>query len=120
MGKIYERITRICVDCNKPFSIPPAEQKYFDEKEMEYPKRCSECREKRKKMVKFTCIDCGKDFYLSETNVEFFKKNGLFIPKRCPDCINDKKEFQKARETKKAKEADVNTVSDSVDDFESF
>ena len=87
---------------------------------MEYPKRCSECREKRKKMVKFTCIDCGKDFYLSETNVEFFKKNGLFIPKRCPDCINDKKEFQKAREAKKAKEADVNTVSDSVDDFESF
>lgn len=35
--KVYERIMRTCVSCNKPFSIPPAEQKFYEEKGMELP-----------------------------------------------------------------------------------
>lgn len=117
MSKIYERITRNCIDCNKPFSIPPAEQKYFDEKGMEYPKRCSECREKRRKMVKFTCVDCGKDFYLTESNVDFFKNNELYLPKRCPDCIEDKKNFQKMKEERKAKVEEDDGFVEGFTDF---
>lgn len=101
MDKVYERINRTCVDCNKPFSISPAEQKYFESKGMEFPKRCSECRKKRGKKVQFTCVDCNKTFELYETNIEFYKKNGLEIPKRCKSCIEDKKEFRKKQEMEK-------------------
>lgn len=103
MDKIYERINRTCIDCNKPFSISPAEQKYFESKGMELPKRCSECRKKRGKRQEFVCVDCNKPFFLYETNVEFFKKNGLELPKRCKNCIEDKKAFKAQQEAEKAK-----------------
>ena len=102
MDKIYERINRTCIDCNKPFSISPAEQKYFESKGMELPKRCSECRKKRGKRQEFVCVDCNKPFFLYETNVEFFKKNGLELPKRCKNCIEDKKAFKAQQEAEKA------------------
>lgn len=102
--KVYERITRICIHCNKPFSISPAEQKFFEERGMELPKRCSECREKRGKRVKFTCVDCNKEFYLYGSVINFYKEKGLEIPKRCRNCIEDKK-LIKAR-SQAAKEAE--------------
>lgn len=98
MDKIYERINRTCIDCNKPFSISPAEQKYFESKGMELPKRCSECRKKRGKRQEFVCVDCNKPFYLYETNIEFYKKNGLELPKRCKNCIEDKKAYRMKQE----------------------
>lgn len=111
-NKIYERITRNCIECNKPFSISPAEQKFFEGKEMQLPLRCSECRAKRGKRVKFKCVDCNKEFYLFETNIEFFKKKGLEIPKRCKNCIEDKNAM-------KARNMGVVTdeVKDEDDDF---
>lgn len=114
MEKIYERINRTCLDCNKPFSISPAEQKYFESKGMEFPKRCSECRKKRGKKVEFTCVDCNKKFFLYETNIDFFKRNGLELPKRCKNCIEDKKAFKAQQEAVKG------IVTDPVDDPDDF
>lgn len=38
-----------CKDCGKQFEISPNEQKYYKFNNLELPKRCSECRKKRKK-----------------------------------------------------------------------
>lgn len=100
--KVYERIMRTCVSCNKPFSIPPAEQKFYEEKGMELPKRCSECRIKRGKRVKFVCVDCGKEFFLFETNIKFYKDHGLELPKRCKNCLEDKKMIRERNEAIRA------------------
>lgn len=112
MEKIYERINFICVGCNKPFSIPPAEQKYYEEHNLTLPKRCKECRSKRKETVVMKCVDCNKEFTMTKTNIDFFNRNGLELPKRCPQCIADKKAMQKEWEELKNKQA-----QDSVDDF---
>lgn len=114
MEKIYERITTTCVDCNKPFSIPPAEQKYYEEHNLFLPKRCKECRSKRKETVSLKCVDCNKEFTLTKTNIEFYKKNGLELPKRCPQCIADKKAMHKEQEEAKNQ---ANTSSVDNDEF---
>lgn len=110
--KVYERITRTCVECNKPFSIPPAEQKFFESKGMELPKRCSECRIKRGKRVKFTCVDCNKEFFLFESNVKFYKDHGLELPKRCRNCIEDKKMIKAKSQAIKENEQEVGEFED--------
>lgn len=114
--KVYERIIRTCVECNKPFSIPPAEQKFYESKGMELPKRCSECRAKRGKRIKFTCVDCNKEFFLFETNVEFYKSHGLELPKRCRSCIEDKKMMKERNENMKSKAKGI--VIDKVEEPE--
>jgi len=40
--------TIICVDCGATFVITAGEQSYFISKLLSIPKRCSECRAKRK------------------------------------------------------------------------
>lgn len=37
-----------CLDCNKPFTISPNHEKWFMDKGLELPKRCRECRNKRR------------------------------------------------------------------------
>lgn len=43
-------IKRVCIEpkCNKPFVISLKEKKFYEEKGWELPKRCKECRQKRK------------------------------------------------------------------------
>lgn len=38
-----------CQDCDKEFIFSEAEQKFYQEKNFEQPKRCRLCRNKRKK-----------------------------------------------------------------------
>lgn len=37
-----------CVNCNKPFTITSSHAKWFLDKGLELPKRCKECRTKRR------------------------------------------------------------------------
>lgn len=102
--KQRERISTKCIDCNKPFSISPAEQKYFEEKGLMLPKRCRECRENRHKLQEFVCVDCGKTFTMTKMNLNYFKKQGMQPPKRCESCRQDKREraeYDKQKEENK-------------------
>jgi hypothetical protein len=38
----------ICGDCSTSFVFTESEQKYYKEKELNEPKRCKECRARRK------------------------------------------------------------------------
>ena len=42
----------VCVDCGETFWFKGAEQKYFKKHKLEEPKRCAECRAKRKEHFK--------------------------------------------------------------------
>lgn len=50
MGKVkkFEPISAICKDCGRDFIITVEEQKRFKSLGFELPKRCYECRKKRK------------------------------------------------------------------------
>lgn len=37
-----------CVDCNKPFTLTSDHAKWFLDRGLELPKRCKECRDKRR------------------------------------------------------------------------
>ena len=37
-----------CIDCGKEIVLSEGEQEFYKEKKFPYPKRCKECREKRK------------------------------------------------------------------------
>ena len=94
--KIYETITVKCERCGNEFPMYPAEQKFFDNHGLVYPKRCPECRNLRKNVTKIKCIDCNKEFDLNDIQKEYFEKNNLSIPKRCPEC----REIKKIRDNK--------------------
>ena len=42
------RLEVVCKDCNKPFSISDAEQKWLKDNGLQNFKRCKECRKKRR------------------------------------------------------------------------
>lgn len=44
----YKPMDRKCTDCGKPFSISVSEQKFFQEKKFDLPKRCKPCRQIRR------------------------------------------------------------------------
>lgn len=44
----YDEIKRKCVDCGKEFIISSSQQSFYRVREWELPKRCKECREKKK------------------------------------------------------------------------
>jgi DNA-directed RNA polymerase subunit RPC12/RpoP len=50
-GLKLEDKTMRCVDCDKDFAFTIGEQKYFISKELSPPKRCPECREKRRTSI---------------------------------------------------------------------
>lgn len=43
------KIKQKCKDCGAEFEISPGEQRFYAEREWDLPKRCKDCREKRKK-----------------------------------------------------------------------
>ena len=43
-----DKLTIRCKDCNKYFALEEGEMKFYEKKELNYPKRCRACREKRK------------------------------------------------------------------------
>lgn len=43
-----DEIPRTCKDCGDKFTIEESEARWFEEKGMTLPKRCAECRKKRK------------------------------------------------------------------------
>jgi hypothetical protein len=43
---------RECKDCGADFELTDREKEFFDKNELEYPKRCKDCREARKKKEK--------------------------------------------------------------------
>ena len=80
----------VCADCGQSFIWSEAEQEFFASRSFDAPKRCLDCRGKRRrgevpiKPVGKTiiCIECGQEFVFSE------KESGTFIeePKRCYSC----------------------------------
>lgn len=49
-----EQINTKCKECEKAFYITPDEQKFYAEKEFSLPKRCFNCRQKRREHKKGT------------------------------------------------------------------
>lgn len=43
-----ENVTVTCRECGDEFVITTSEQKFYEERELSLPKRCSECRAARK------------------------------------------------------------------------
>lgn len=41
-------LVEICKDCGKEFVITGSEQKFYESKQLAFPKRCAECRVARK------------------------------------------------------------------------
>lgn len=37
-----------CVDCGLSFAMSPGEQRYFDERDLDLPRRCQPCRQARR------------------------------------------------------------------------
>jgi DNA-directed RNA polymerase subunit RPC12/RpoP len=90
-----------CIDCGKEFDFSPAEQKFYESRGFDTPKRCPECRDKRKQTVDIECVDCGKTFQMRLTEKEYYEKNGLYIPKRCPSCRELKRKHNESKEAGK-------------------
>jgi hypothetical protein len=51
---IFENKNIECVDCNTTFVFTEGEQSYFWAKGMAEPKRCPECRKKRREKLEIT------------------------------------------------------------------
>lgn len=94
--EVIEPIYCNCVDCGEEFVVTPVEIKFYKRLGYAMPKRCENCRKKKKIVHKFKCIDCGAEFTMSESEIEFYNKNNLFIPVRCKQC----REFKKERNNK--------------------
>lgn len=80
-----------CADCGNQFTFEAAEQAFFADKGFPAPKRCSDCREKKKserrstkQFTKVTCSSCGM-----ETEVPFVPR--FDRPVLCRDCFSKQK-----------------------------
>ena len=79
-----------CADCGQTFEFTAEEQQFFAEKGYQEPKRCGNCRKKKKddrrSMMAFTkvnCSECG-----AETEVPFVPKGDR--PVYCRACFETK------------------------------
>ena len=85
---MYQDKTLICQDCGREFIWTAAEQEFYAEKGFtNEPKRCKECREKRKnngrpqrEMYDAVCANCGKP-----CKVPFKPTEGR--PVYCSECF---------------------------------
>jgi hypothetical protein len=50
-GKRLEDKLLTCLDCQEEFPWTKEEQKFYAERELTEPKRCKECRERRKRQA---------------------------------------------------------------------
>ena len=95
----FEDKTLSCVDCGAPFTFTASEQEFHAQKGFQNePRRCPECREKRKQdgggrrgggggekvMHKTTCAGCG-----AEAEVPFVPR--LDKPVYCRACFDKQK-----------------------------
>jgi len=87
----------VCADCGAEFVFEAAEQAFFADKGFSAPKRCPNCRSKKKderrsnrQFTKVTCSTCG-----TETEVPFVPRNDR--PVLCRDCFNKERGTQQAR-----------------------
>lgn len=89
-------ITAVCKDCGTEFEISVKEQLFAQEdKGFVLPKRCKNCRDKRKEQSKhIVCVECGEVFEFTANEQEFFAKNGFKEPKRCKNCRGKKNHGQ--------------------------
>lgn len=96
-------ITTICKDCGTEFVISVKEQLFAKEgKGFVLPKRCKDCRNKRKEQTKhIICVECGDVFEFTISEQEFFAKNGFKEPKRCGNCRKVKDDGQNITEENK-------------------
>ena len=87
-------ITTVCKDCGKEFTISVKEQLFAQEnKGFVLPKRCRDCREKRRSKVKqIICVECGDVFEFTASEQEFFEKNNFNEPRRCRNCRKVRKD----------------------------
>lgn len=76
-----------CADCGADFTFEAAEQAFYADKGFSAPKRCPNCREKKKaerranrQFTKVTCAQCGQ-----ESEVPFVPR--LDRPVLCKDCF---------------------------------
>lgn len=90
--EIIKTLVINCCDCGRTFSVPPSEQKFFKSRQLEMPKRCAGCREKRKRFEEKVCVDCGATFALRDTEKAFYENAGLAAPQRCHSCREIKRE----------------------------
>lgn len=91
MEIIEEKVIK-CAECGKEFVMSPAEQKFYQKKGYNLPKKCYDCRIKDRAIEAFTCVDCGATFELTGTEIKYYKKNNLALPKRCKKCRDFKKQ----------------------------
>lgn len=75
-----------CVECGESFEITPTEQEFYMSRELDLPKRCADCREKRKQEDNFVCRECGETFTMKQTEKDYYTRHGLDLPKRCAGC----------------------------------
>ena len=90
---MYEDKTLVCNDCGSEFVFTVGEQEFYSEKGfVNEPKKCKECRMKRKNAAKqaremflTTCADCG-----GEARIPFQPMDGKDY--YCSDCFAKRKE----------------------------
>lgn len=89
----FKPIKAVCADCGHEFTITAGEQRFAGEgKGFVLPKRCHECRDKRKSLIKhITCADCGNAFEFKVNDQKFYADHGYPDPKRCPECRQKRK-----------------------------
>ena len=84
---MYEDEQLVCEDCGATFVFTVGEQEFYAEKGLvNKPKRCPECRKKRRqkskrKLFDVICSKCG-----CETKVPFKPINGKEV--YCKDCYS--------------------------------
>lgn len=83
---MYEDKTLVCKECGQEFVFTAGEQEYYAEKGLtNEPKRCKDCRDKRKQVFTTTCAACGR-----EAKVRFQPREDR--PVYCSECYAAMKE----------------------------
>ena len=111
----------VCMDCGQTFAFTEAEKAFYTEKGFVQPKRCQECRKKKKNASKrpggrgpmqtydVTCCDCN-----CATQVPFKPKEGL--PVYCKECFTKRKasgQVGRSSKTTSEKAKDIPTIPES-------
>jgi CxxC-x17-CxxC domain-containing protein len=108
----FEDKTITCVECGAEFLHTAEDQARYAERGFTNdPKRCRECREKRKVEAEqqaeegdktLTCIDCGTPFIHSAKDQAYYAERGFTNePKRCREC-REKRKAQAARNRRRS------------------
>jgi CxxC-x17-CxxC domain-containing protein len=112
------------MDCGQTFAFTEAEKAFFAQKGFVQPKRCQDCRKKKKassrrpgsggpkQLYDVTCCDCN-----CATQVPFKPKEGL--PVYCKECFTKRKEsgqVGRSSKTATAKAKDIPTIPESKGD----